>query len=505
MMRFFVLLLLPGSLCTLSGATRDVGPGYPWGNLQAAAAGASAGDTILFHGGTYAGGQYVAGLAGDPAAWITILAAPGEQVKISGGPTAWQLSDPAYVVIEGFIFEHQTLNGVNIDDGGDYSTPAHHVHVRQCTFREITATGNNDLLKLSGLDDFEISRCTFADGAAGGSGIDMVGCHRGKIAESSFERMGSNAIQAKGGTSALTIERNFFLHCGARTLNLGGSTGLEYFRPIDAPYEASDLLVWANVIIGSDAAVAYVGAVNVHVINNTIIRPQVWVTRILQETVDSSRFLECGDNSFRQNLVLQGTIRTETNVGPNTRPGSFIYRDNFWHNEQTPSWSGPSLPVPDPGLVLGPDPHFVDTLAHNYRLQRTSPAIGLIASMEPPLEDFDGRAYAMPRSAGAFEGNTQSTEVQPPVGLPPNIPRLRGYPNPFNASIVIELSMPAPGHVRLEVYALDGTLVARLLDGELNEGTHTTPFQSLKLATGVYLVRARTSGTILTERVVLIR
>ena len=505
MSRLFALTLLSGLVCPLGATTLHVGAGHPWANLEAAAGAASPGDTILFHGGTYSGGQYVANLSGNASAWITILAAPGEEVIVSGGGTAWQLSDPSYVAIEGFTFEQQTLNGVNIDDGGDYATPAHHVQIRSCRFREINATGNNDLLKLSGLDDFEISHCTFADGAEGGSGIDMVGCHRGTIQHNSFARMGSNAIQAKGGTAEITIARNFFLHCGARTLNLGGSTGLAYFRPLDAPYEASDLLVWANVIVGSDAPIAYVGSVNVHVVNNTIVRPQIWVTRILQETVDPTRFLECGDNSFRQNLIFQGTIRTETNVGPNTRPETFIYADNYWHNYQNPSWSGPALPVPDAGLVLGPDPQFADSLSHNYRLKNSSPAIGLISTGGPPLEDFDLTPYAVPRSAGAFEGNPPSTDVPPESGLPQSVPLLVNYPNPFNASTRIELLLPASGYVSLEVFALDGTLVARLLDGVLESGTHSLTFHAPMLATGTYILRARTPSAQATRRILLIR
>ena len=505
MKRLLVLLFFPGVLSTLTGTTLHVGAGYPWANLQTAATASSPGDTILFHSGTYAGGQYVANLAGSSTGWITILVAPGDSVTISGGGTAWQLSDPAYVAIEGFVFEHQTLNGVNIDDGGDYSTPAHHVRIRRCTFREINATGNNDLLKLSGLDEFEISDCTFEDGSPGGSGLDMVGCHSGTITNNSFARMGSNAIQAKGGTAELTIARNFFLHCGERTLNLGGSTGLAYFRPTDAPYEASDLRVWSNVIVGSNAAIAYVGAINVDVINNTIVRPQVWVTRILQETVDPLRFIECGENSFRQNLIVQGMIRTETNVGPNTRPETFLYADNYWHNFQDSSWSGPILPVSDPGLVLGSDPQFVDSITHNYRLEPTSQATGRIWSAVQPLEDFDGTPYAMPRSAGAFEGDPTATNVLEAGQRPEQALLLGSYPNPFNASTRIELSMPASGYATLEVFSLDGRRAERLANRRLEAGHHSFFFHSPKLASGVYFARVITPGASATHRMLLIR
>ena len=87
--------------------------------------------------------------------------------------------------------------------------------------------------------------------AAGGSGIDMVGCHHGIIKGNYFENMGSNSIQAKGGTQHITIEGNFFRNGGQRPLNLGGSTGLPFFRPIDATFEAADIKVFSNIIVGS--------------------------------------------------------------------------------------------------------------------------------------------------------------------------------------------------------------------------------------------------------------
>ena len=62
-------------------------------------------------------------------------------------------------------------------------------------------------------------------------------------------------------------------------------------------------------IVALDAPVAFVGAVNSQVVNNTIYRPGRWALRILQETTDSN-FLEVGDNSFRNNIVvIDGTAQ----------------------------------------------------------------------------------------------------------------------------------------------------------------------------------------------------
>ena len=317
-----------------------IGNGQQYSSLSSAAAVALPGDTLLFHSGTYSGGGYIQNLKGTESNWITILAYENQSVIVQGGSTAWQFSDPEYLKIQGFIFENQTSNGVNIDDGGTFETPAENIVISDCIFRNINASGNNDLLKLSGVDNFEIKNCRFENGSPGGSGADMVGCHNGIFSQNHFENAGINAIQSKGGSQYITIERNFFKNCGDRTLNLGGSTSLQYFRPLNAEFEAADINVFSNIFISSEAPIAYVGSVRENVVNNTFYLPEKWVVRILQETVDPDRFAECGDNKFANNIIYLGNISTETNIGPNTRPSTFLYENNFWYNYQNTSWSG---------------------------------------------------------------------------------------------------------------------------------------------------------------------
>jgi len=43
-----------------------------------------------------------------------------------------------------------------------------------------------------------------------------------------------SGVQAKGGTSEVVIQACTFLGAGQRAINVGGSTGLEFFRPRDA-------------------------------------------------------------------------------------------------------------------------------------------------------------------------------------------------------------------------------------------------------------------------------
>jgi len=389
---------------SLTAVTLEVGQSYPYDNLRAAANDASPGDTILFHEGIYSGDQYVADLQGEQHSWIYILSAPNENVVIDSSTQAWHFPEGVYLYISGFTFQHQSGNGVNVDDGSSYETPAHHITFDHCIFKDMAATGNNDQLKMSGVDTFTIQNCTFKNGSAGGSGIDFVGCHNGTITQCVFENQGANAIQAKGGSQYITIHRNLFKNGGQRSINLGGSTGLDYFRPDTAHFEAADLNVYSNIFIGSYAPIAYVGCVNVKVINNTIYKPDHWVIRILQETVDPNWFHECGDNIFRNNIIYLGnSIATECNVGPNTRPETFIFSNNLWYHFENSSWNGPSLPVTDDNNIIQQDPLFKDPDNDDFTVEPQSPVGKTGYSVLEPVEDYLGNRYSDPRSIGAIE------------------------------------------------------------------------------------------------------
>ena len=438
--------------------TLHVGNGHTYSSLSDAGQDVRPGDTILFHEGVYPGGEFLADLQGEVTKKIYILGEQNKEVIIRGGTNSWQLSDAAYLHIEGFIFEQQTGNGFNMDDGGSGSL-SHHITIQYCIFRDMNADGNNDLLKLSGVDDFKILNCTFLNGSAGGSGIDMVGCHNGEITRNIFENMGSNAIQAKGGTQWVAIEKNFFKNCGQRSINIGGSTGLEFFRPINAPFEASDVKVLCNIFVGSVAPIAFVGAVKCDVINNTIIDPGKWVMRILQESVDPDRFEPCGNNLFRNNIVYKNNaVSTDCNIGPDTAPETFNMSHNLWYNHENPANSAASgLPVPDSVSIVGEDPLFEEVPIDDYSIPLNSPATGAGYKYYTPFLDFLGHGFANPRSIGAIEGDpsivTTGTKTVNKI-------KLDIFPNPTGDEISILWSERNIPQLKLEVLDAQGRPVS---------------------------------------------
>src|SRR5688572_12487288 len=117
-----LLFLFIGSFSTYA-TVLHVGPSQTYTTLSQAAAVVNPGDTIMIHAGTYSGGTFISNLQGTANAAITILPPAGDTVIYSGGGTGWQLTDAAYLHIYGIIFEQQTANGFNMDDGGTYATP----------------------------------------------------------------------------------------------------------------------------------------------------------------------------------------------------------------------------------------------------------------------------------------------------------------------------------------------------------------------------------------------
>lgn len=386
----------------------DIGATYtnevrvePGDGLEAALRDATPGTRITLAAGEHAGNVGVTGVQGTADAPIAIVGEDGAEVV--GGQTGIQLSDPAYVVFENFTLRDASANGFNIDDGGGYDTPAHHVVFRNVTVRNIGDGGNQDCIKLSGLDDFYIEGVDVS--GCSGQAIDMVGCQHGVITSNDIHDTPGAGVQAKGGTADVLVHANRFVDVAGRSINLGGSTGLEFFRPIDAPHEGARILAYSNVFVRPDeAAVAYVGCDACEVINNTIVDPQRWVARILQETTDA-RFVPSRDGIFANNIVVfrSSVLRTYVNVGPDTSPETFMFRDNLWWDLDDPNFGGPTYSdgIPAPQNVTVADPGIAAD-GSDVTIDPASPAAGAGAN---PLDvpDVAGSCFAAPPAIGAYQ------------------------------------------------------------------------------------------------------
>jgi len=426
-------------------------------NLEAASSSISTGDTIVLQSQIFSdGSQFLYDLNGTETAPIVIKAKEQHKAIFRGGTEAIHLVRCNHIEIDGIVVEQQTGNGINIDDGGDYDTASEFITVKNCIFRDMNASGNNDLLKVSGVNNFLIENCTFINGGDGGSGVDFVGCHYGTVQDCMFDNSGTSGIQNKGGTQHVRIQRNVFKNISQRALNLGGNTGLEFFRPplpdpiVDA-FEAADIEVFSNIFIGNRAPIAYVGAIRVKVYNNTFYKPDNWVFRILQETTEAG-FLPCSNNEFRNNIVYLENDLTEVNIGPNTDPESFVLSNNLWYNQSSSSWT-PDLPVQDVNQIIN-DPVFEDISIENFRIHETSPAVAAGVMLEEDILDFDLRNFVNPPSIGAYEGGNTFSQIPENESME----KIHMYPNPANRHAQIQINLEDED-LLLMIYDMSGKII----------------------------------------------
>ena len=189
----------------------------------------------------------------------------------------------------------------------------------------------------------------------------MVGCHpsitTGPHSPGKEAFTASAAVQLKGGTSDVIVEKCHFTNAGERPINAGGFTGLPYFRPQGARYEAARLIVRDNVIDGSLCAAAFVGVDGVEFSGNAINFPTRWIFRILQETHEPG-FVPCRNVLIRDNRIVfrRAQVQIEINIGDGPAPGTFRFENNRWFAEDRPRASKPKLPVEEKGGIYGVDP-----------------------------------------------------------------------------------------------------------------------------------------------------
>ncbi|MFK5921867.1 MAG: right-handed parallel beta-helix repeat-containing protein [Verrucomicrobiota bacterium] len=356
-------------------------------SLVSATSRAQPGDIISLAAGHYGNGISISKLNGSKDKPIIISAAdPKNPPLFEGGKVALHLSSCNYLTLSHLVISGCQTNGINADDGGLLDTPSLGLVFKNITIKNIGPTGNRDGLKLSGLKHFTVSNCHFS--GWGGSAIDMVGCREGLIHQSRFYGKDgfsqSSGIQTKGGSENIRIESNYFNQAGDRAINLGGSTGLAFFRPEVRDFEAKSISVSGNRFLGSQAPIVFATSIECQVRHNTFVSPGKWVIRILQEQ-PTDRFKPCQKGDFSSNLIVYSRqIRTFVNVGEHTKAETFSFRNNAWFcidgNQR------PSLPVKEIEGVYQIDPKVIDQ--GTARLRATS--------QHPLLQKIGARAFTPP-------------------------------------------------------------------------------------------------------------
>ena len=100
--------------------------------------------------------------------------------------------------------------------------------------------------------------------------------------------------------------------------------------------------------------------------------------------------------------------------------------------------------------------------------------------------------------------NTQY-EVSVELPLAASFSLSEAYPNPFNPTTAMTLTMPISGDVNVEVYNVLGQVVATLASGYMDANTYTLSWDAADASSGLYFVKATAEGFTKTQKLMLVK
>lgn len=114
------------------------------------------------------------------------------------------------------------------------------------------------------------------------------------------------------------------------------------------------------------------------------------------------------ERSFRI-VVVDSSLATFVNVGPDTSPSTFTFDGNLWYHLDDAGFTMDGVPndaglsIEQTGAVVQEDPLFGDPDAMDFAVEAGSPAAGRAGSLPERSVDFEEKCYGDPASLGAYE------------------------------------------------------------------------------------------------------
>lgn len=102
---------------------------------------------------------------------------------------------------------------------------------------------------------------------------------------------------------------------------------------------------------------------------------------------------------------------------------------------------------------------------------------------------------------GWFNSRSELSEAT----LPTQYSLSRNYPNPFNATTVINYQSPVDAYVKLEIYNLSGQKVATLVDERQGAGYKSVSWDASSVSSGLYFYRLSAGDYTETRRMMLVK
>ena len=120
-------------------------------------------------------------------------------------------------------------------------------------------------------------------------------------------------------------------------------------------------------------------------------------------------------------------------------------------------------------------------------------------------KDDDGNTSNASNIASAWGVDKMIGEGREIGGIPTAYSLNQNYPNPFNPETKIQFGLPEDSNVKLEIFNLQGQIVATLVDGALSAGYHTATFDATTYPSGVYFYKIVAGNFTDIKRMLLIK
>jgi hypothetical protein len=142
--------------------------------------------------------------------------------------------------------------------------------------------------------------------------------------------------------------------------------------------------------------------------------------------------------------------------------------------------------------------YYRDTLDCAYP---TSSSLYTAATGGYPIGDLNW----FPDRYAAWVNDPVSGVGETPEGIPLKYSLEQNFPNPFNPSTRITLSLPQESHVTVEVFDIVGRKVATLVNEQMGAGRHVVEFNAAEFSSGVYFYTMMTGGQTLSRKMMLLK
>ncbi len=166
--------------------------------------------------------------------------------------------------------------------------------------------------------------------------------------------------------------------------------------------------------------------------------------------------------------------------------------------------------IPTSGDIAGYEVQYADNPAFNNAVTQLSTSTNY--TITSGLQNTTYWRVRSKNSNGDFSAYSDAASFIPATPnsvndntTPTNFMLEQNYPNPFNPATTIKFGVPTTGMVTLKVYDNLGRLVATLVDGEIEAGSHIVSFNASSLASGIYFYRLEAAGTSVSKKMIVLK